>query len=379
MAVVGTSGSGKSVFMQELVTSLRGLNGQVYIIDKGNSFKKSCLMQGGQHISFDPETPICINPFSLISEKDMDKKEYQEEIINFIQGIVCQMCSPDEALPKFQKEIIIEAVMETWKKHKRSATITNISDYLLEKTEKLKNKGEGDTRISDLPVLLQSYCKGGISERYFEGECSIHINNPFMVFEMEKLDNKPELRMLVIMTLMFIVSQAVYNGDRTVRTSLVLDEAWQLLKGNETTAAFIESYARTARKYEGNLIVGTQGIDDFYKNPAAKAALDNSNVQCFLLQNNDSINQMKKDEKVSMDEQKMKDLKSLMTLKGQYSEVLIQQPSGYAIGRLLLDRYSLALYSSKGDEYAAVESLVKNNGYKLEDALEVYAGYELSN
>ena len=55
-AVIGKSGSGKSVFMQELVASIRGFGGKVYVIDDGRSFMNSCRLQGGEFVEFSDAT-----------------------------------------------------------------------------------------------------------------------------------------------------------------------------------------------------------------------------------------------------------------------------------------------------------------------------------
>jgi conjugal transfer ATP-binding protein TraC len=62
-------------------------------------------------------------------------------------------------------------------------------------------------------------------------------------------------------------------------------------------------------------------------------------------------------------------LSSIKTKQGQYAEVMVYGPHGYAIGRLLLDPYSLILYSTKPEEFAAVQQLV-DNGAELADAIE---------
>src|SRR3546814_3035731 len=46
---------------------------------------------------------------------------------------------------------------------------------------------------------------------------------------------------------MFLSAQAM-RKDRGTRKALLLDEAWQLLKGG-SMADFVETYARTCRKY----------------------------------------------------------------------------------------------------------------------------------
>lgn len=66
MTVVGRSGAGKSVFMQELMSSTLGLGGRVFILDVGRSFEKTCHMLGGQFIEFSIDKDVCLNPFSGI-------------------------------------------------------------------------------------------------------------------------------------------------------------------------------------------------------------------------------------------------------------------------------------------------------------------------
>ena len=74
VAVIGKSGSGKSVFMQELVTSLRGTGCKTFVIDDGRSFMNTCLLQGGRFVYFAAKQNSCLNPFSLLSENDSEDK-----------------------------------------------------------------------------------------------------------------------------------------------------------------------------------------------------------------------------------------------------------------------------------------------------------------
>lgn len=48
---------------------------------------------------------------------------------------------------------------------------------------------------------------------------------------------------------------------------------------------------------------------------------------------------------------------------------MITGSSGYAIGRLLLDPYSSMLYSTKAEDYAAVQAL-KAKGLGMKEAIE---------
>ena len=91
----------------------------------------------------------------------------------------------------------------------------------------------------------------------------------------------------------------------------------------------------------------TQGVDDYYRNPAAKAALDNSDWMFLLRQKPESIEMMDKLGQLTMDDAMKRLLLSLRTEHGAYSEVFIHSPAGNGIGRLIVDPYSLLLFSSR--------------------------------
>jgi conjugal transfer ATP-binding protein TraC len=52
---------------------------------------------------------------------------------------------------------------------------------------------------------------------------------------------------------------------------------------------------------------------------------------------------------------------------------MIKGPKGFAVGRLFLDPFSKILYSTKADEFAAVQSLV-NQGLSLKEAIQKVSG-----
>jgi conjugal transfer ATP-binding protein TraC len=367
--VVGRSGSGKSVFMQELVTSVRGKNGIVYVIDDGRSFMNSCRLQEGEFIEFSDkaETPIIINPFSVVNPETMKKSpEYKTEVIRLITAIICQMSEGDptkkdlKKLDQIQMRLIEKSVGEIWERDGTSASITTVRDYF---------KNHNDLRAKDLATLMEPFTKEGVYGRFFEGTSTIKLSNPFMVFETAELKNKKELQSIVVMFLMFMISEKMYFGDRKSQITLVIDEAWDLLHG-EGSSIFIEGLARRARKYGGNLILGTQSVNDFYKTPATIAAIENSDWSILLSQKPESISMLESSGKIALKEKpELKEaLLSLRKVEGQFSEAVIYGPKGWAIGRLILDKYSLSLYSSTADDWSRINEL-KSKGYQLAEAL----------
>ena len=60
------SGAGKSVFTEELITSVLGVGGRAWVFDRGRSYQHLCHLLGGQFIEFSPHSDICLNPFTNI-------------------------------------------------------------------------------------------------------------------------------------------------------------------------------------------------------------------------------------------------------------------------------------------------------------------------
>src|SRR3546814_4079996 len=83
--------------------------------------------------------------------------------------------------------------------------------------------------------------------------------------------------------------------------ALLLDEAWQMLRGG-AMADFIETYARTCRKYGASLVTATQSLNDYYKSAGSVAALENSDWFVILQQKPETIADFKKHDRFEMDD-----------------------------------------------------------------------------
>lgn len=354
VAVIGKSGTGKSVFMQELMTSLLGTGGQVFVMDVGRSFEKACHYLGGAFLEFTHQTSLCINPFSHI--------EHFDETLKILRPMLAQMAAPSRKTDDYENALLEQALQAVWKEHQQQTTVTKVANWLCHHT---------DQRAQDLGTMLHPYTKDGMYGRFFEGEVTLNFTNPLIVLELEELKNSKDLQSVVLLTLMYHVTQKMYQGDRKKPIACIIDEAWDLLRG-EATGEFVEEGCRRARKYNGSFITGTQGVDDYYKTPAAKAAFENSDWMCLLGQKGESITQLKQSGRITLDAYTERMLRSVRTVQGQYAEVMIKGPSGFAVGRLLLDPFSKTLYSSKAQEVAAVKELLQQ-GLKLEQAIEEVA------
>ena len=346
VAIIGSSGSGKSVLMQELVTGLRGAGTNVTVIDDGESFKHMCEALGGRHVKFTLEADVCLNPFSLLDErKAKEDGDYATESLTLVRAMIEQMAKGEERATAEERGLIDGAVAEVWKAKGILAGIDAVAAAL-------KEQGAEGVKLAN---ALRPYTTAGLYGPFFNGEASLVIDNPLAVFEMKDLEAKPELRAVVMLALMFLINQRMM-ADRREKMALVIDEAWALL-GRGAAGEFIAGFARRCRKYGGAIITGTQGIDDYYRTEGAKAAFENSDWCIVLKLKPEAIAQVLKSERLSIDEHTADIIRSLSVSAGEYSEMLIMGPHGRHVGRLVLDPFSATLFSSDARTFAEIEAL----------------------
>ncbi len=356
VVVVGKSGSGKSVFMQDLLVSTLSNKGKVFVLDMGRSFENTCKLLGGQFIEFGRTSEICLNPFTNIPQD----QPARDEAFSMLKSVIALMAAPSDDLGDYDKAIIEKSIREVWKEHGNKATITDIAAWL---------SNMEDEKARRLGVMLTPYTKDGVYGRYFHGENNTNFNHSMVVIELDELKAKPELQGPVLQLFIMNITSQMLLGSREIEFHICMDEAWKLLAGKQM-GSFIAELARCLRKYRGSLVTGTQSINDFYNTPGAMAAFENSDWLCFLSQKQESIESLKHNNRLSLDLNMETVLKSLSTSHGQYSEVMIYNPDyGYATGRLILDKFSELLYSTQASDYKWLRQL-QRQGYDLGAAIE---------
>ncbi len=198
------------------------------------------------------------------------------------------------------------------------------------------------------------------------------------VFELAELKGRGDVQGVVLMLVVFLATQRMYHGSRTRAKAIVIDEAWDLLSG-EDSKAFLEGAARRARsQYRGALVTGTQSVNDYYGSPAARAAWENSDWVIFLAQKDESVELLKQEKRIHCDPGMERALKSLTTADGRYAELVLHGPDGWRVARLVLDAWSVALFSSRGPAFTAVEKL-KAEGLSTLEAIDRIAGGKTGN
>lgn len=109
-------------------------------------------------------------------------------------------------------------------------------------------------------------------------------------------------------------------------------------------------------------------MNDFYGIPAGVAIVENSDYFFLLRQRPESIEALRKSQRLSLTDGLYDLLQSVHTDSGNYSEVFAYTPDGITIGRLVVDRFTQLLYTTKADEFVKIKEY-KNQGMSLKDAI----------
>jgi conjugal transfer ATP-binding protein TraC len=354
-AVVGTSGSGKSFLINEVVRNYLGSDSQVWVIDVGRSYQKFCEFIGGQYIEFNTESNIVINPFDMVVD-------FYEEL-NILKLMFSMMISPTEGLSDYQMSQLEKAISQVWEKKGRNAIIDDLRDELI---HFVGLDGQPNIEINRLGEQIYPFTSQGVHGRWFNSVTTLEFEHDLVILEMEELKSKPDLQQVIMRFILYRITSAMYLS-RQRRKVVVIDEAWDLLAGGSSAGKFIEEGYRRARKYKGSFLTGTQGISDYLRTPAALAALENSDWIFLLRGKEESITAL--EQKIALSPSMKSKIRSLNTEAGQYSDIFVYSPVGYGVGRLVSDPFNALLSSSKGEDFEAIRHK-QREGLTISQAVE---------
>lgn len=352
-AIVGASGSGKTFVTQKVLLSYRAIGAKIWVIDVGRGYENLCKMLDGDFVEFTEEANIIINPFTHISDLNGE--------MGMLKPLIAQMMSPDNSLTAWEMSAIEQAITTVYGKLGNRMTITDLADYLK------SDEGEVDGRRKDLGAMLFPWTRDGAFGKYFDGEANISFQNDFTVLELEELKGKTELQAVVLMIMMYRISQEMYlTRDR--KKVVLIDEAWSLMSSG-MTGEFIETGYRRARKYGGAFGTATQGYGD-YKGGAI-AALNNADWTITLRQKDESISSMEEMKilGVDTDPYKRRIIKGLKKIDGKYSEMFVSYPDGEGVVRYVTDPFEQILFSSKTEHFNRVTEY-RSQGMNVVQAVE---------
>jgi len=358
--IMGTTGSGKSFFVNYLCINEFSCGTMVRIVDIGGSYKKLVKLCNARYMDFSPERAICVNPFTNIGDIDID--------LPAIASLVAQMAysQSEEEPDETESTLIKEAVQWAYDQEGNGATTNTVYEYLKsypsyggEEIERLRAKEAIIEKAHSLAFNIREFTGYGQYGRYFIGESEFDIaRDEFVVLELEHLIGRPDLFRVATKLVINAVTQDLYLSDRSRNRLIVFDEFWQYGKGNLLKET-CESAYRRVRKYGGGIAIITQSILDMKQFGELGDVLMANSAFKFLLES-PMFERARGEKLLDYDEFVMNLLKTLKSNRPKYSELFIDGPFGQGIVRLVVDPYSYYVYTSDAREASRIEEMIKS-------------------
>jgi len=284
--VFATSGAGKSYAVKLEILRSMMMGTEVIVIDPENEYKYLSDAVGGTYINVSLSSESKINPFDLpraIGGKD-DPADIIRSAVITLKGLLKIMLG--EFTPQ-EDAMLDRALVETYAKKDitpdsdlskiEPPTISDLADIL-----------SGMEGTEDLIVKLSKFTDGTFSG-LLNNPTNIEMDNKLIVFSVRDLED--ELRPIAIYTITNFVWNIVRSEMK--RRILVIDEAWWLMK-NEDSAKFIYSLVKRCRKYYLGVTTITQDVNDFLLSAYGKAIITNSAINILFKQSPASIDLIQK-------------------------------------------------------------------------------------
>lgn len=277
------SGSGKSYATKlEILRSLM-FDTEVLVIDPESEYEYLANAVGGRFFNISLSSENHINPFDLPAPReDESPADVLRSNIVTLVGLFRIMLG---GLTPEEDAIIDRAITETYalKDITGQADFTNMEPPLLSDFEMVLSGMEGS---ESLVQRLSKYTKGTWAG-FINRPTNVDINKKFIAFSVRDMED--ELKPVA----MYIVTHYIWNAVRKNlrKRLLVIDEAWWMMK-SEDTASFLYSMAKRGRKYYLGLATITQDVEDFLSSPYGMPMITNSSIQMLLKQSPSSIDKL---------------------------------------------------------------------------------------
>lgn len=365
--VSAESGAGKSFLLNYLVYQYYAQNCKVRIIDIGYSYEKMCSLMGGRFLDLGADSKLCINPFDF---KAVDTEEHDLGIQTASDALAL-MCSSASGQDLDEESLNLLRMASRWvvDSGRGAAGVDAAREFLATFPSELELKEDWDfdflsDKAKRLAFNLQPFCSEGEYGRYFNGKSTFDISNDdFVVLELERLRQFPQLFSVIVLQIMNAVTQDLYLGDREIPTFILFEEAAAFLKDNlaggraQNFKSVIEAGYRRARKYGGSFGVVIQSVMDLETfGDVGDAIWDNAATK-FLLQG-ETYSKAAAKNVIDHEGFTLDLLKSVSNNKPNYSEVFVDSPFGIGVGRIVVDPHTYWMNTSAPDEVARYNKLL---------------------
>jgi len=276
LAILGSSGAGKTFLLQLMALRMRRKQIQVFIIAplKGHEFYRACAGIGGEFIQISPASQNCINVMEIrkidagataaLDGPPREKSELAAKIQKL--HVFFSLLIPD--MNHEERQLLDDAMIRAYAKK----GITHSNDTLCD--------ADNPAQYREMPILGDLYDilaesadtkrLGNILNRLVHGsaktfnqQTNVNLENKYTVLDISELTGD------LLTVGMFVALDYVWDKakeDRTKEKAIFIDETWQLIGASSSrlAAEYVLEIFKTIRGYGGAAIAATQDINDFF-------------------------------------------------------------------------------------------------------------------
>lgn len=291
--VLGSSGSGKSFSSKrEMVSVILNTDADVNIIDPDGEYTPLAQAFGGSVIRIAPGNHVFLNPFDLDVDTSHDSDMNPITMkTDFVCGMLETMLGNGASLTPVQKSIVDRCIQQIYAPYleylqsapvdangkrktidrDRCPTMQTLYQMLLSQSQ---------PEAQNLALVMETYTTGTFDT--FAHRTNVDVNNKLIIYDIKNIGtNLKELALKVCMN--DIWNKIVENRKYGKWTWFYIDE-FHLLLSNNSTAEFLKSIWKRARKWQGVPTGITQNVEDLLQSPAARAIINNSSFVYMLNQ-----------------------------------------------------------------------------------------------
>jgi len=331
--VLGTTGSGKSFSTNFLLTNfyIESEKNHIVIVDIGGSYRKLCKMFGGEYLEIELSERYGFNPFppKNIAIASSEPFELDPDVIAYLKLLLQKLLKKDSL--SGQESLILErAITNTYRYLKLeydTPILSNLHYQLarytpegLPEDENLTPATIPDQEAREIAKRFAANLEewtSGVKGKMINRRTSIEPKARMVVFDLQKLQEQRDLQSVVLFLIQNTIWQKLY--DKSLQKIIVFDECWKLFN-DPVSAELVENLYRTARKFNASVLSISQSPEDFLAAKTASAVLTNSYIKYILRlqKSHEVLNQF------ALNEQEIDVVKSLTSIRGKYSELLVK-------------------------------------------------------
>lgn len=287
--VLGASGSGKSFIVKEEITQ-RFLNTDdtIIIIDPEGEYTKIGKRFGATIVDISLDGKTHINPLDMDMQYGGEGENPIPMKCDSIETLIEAMIGGAGSLGPIERTIIHRVGQQIYKGYythmlpllKRGITCDKAAMPTLQDFYFTLIK-QPEPQAQYLATAIESYCIG--SYNIFAERTNVNTNNRMIIYNVTDMSSgMKELAMHVCLNDAW--NHMIENGIHGKYTALYIDE-FHLFTKTKTSASFMKSIYKRARKWHGIPTAITQNISDMFVNDEAEAIIKNCS---FIIMMNQS-------------------------------------------------------------------------------------------